>query len=249
MTPINSLDEKRNYVVPGDKKETITFATNHFIETAQNAIDSNGTFFVALSGGSTPKAIFQNLASASYKDQIDWSKVYLFWSDERSVPKDHSDSNYNMAMTNGFDKLNIPQNQIFRMEAESNLEKNAEIYEQKIKEIVPNQSFDLVMLGMGDDGHTASLFPSTKALNENKRLVVANFIESKDSWRMTFTFPCINNAEHIALYVLGESKAEMVKKVFRSQNAIELYPSAKIGTKERKALWILDKEASALCLN
>jgi 6-phosphogluconolactonase len=237
-------DERRNIVIPGDKNTTIEFCVKHFLYCASEAIKHHDKFFVALSGGSTPKAIYDLLAS-DYSGALDWNKVYVFWSDERSVAPDHPDSNYHMAMNCGFSKLPIPSKQIFRMQAEDHLKENAALYEQTIGKTLLGHAFDLIMLGMGEDGHTASLFPNTKGLEDKNHLVIPNYIPQKDTWRMTMTFKCINNASNVVLYVIGDSKKETLKKVFKEKDPSLLAPSCKVGTKEHPALWIVDKDASA----
>src|SRR5262249_37810698 len=153
------------------------------------------------------KAIFERLTKPPYSTRIDWSKVHLFWSDERAVPPDHPDSNYRMAMEAGLSKMDIPASQIHRMHAETAIEDNARLYEKTIQHVLKLNSFDLVMLGVGEDGHTASLFPDTEALHApEERSVVANYLPDKKIWRMTFTFSCINRARHSVVYVLGASK-------------------------------------------
>ncbi len=246
-TPIYSFDERRNVALPGSNENTILFSIQHFISIAQKAIESHGSFFVALSGGSTPKKIFEALSSHAYRDQIEWKYVFLFWSDERSVSPNDPESNYKMAMDSGFSTLQIPKNQIFRMEAERDLDKNARAYEKIIQHTLKGKPFDLVMLGMGEDGHTASLFPGTEALKITDHLVVANQVPQKETWRMTFTFPIINCAENIAIYVLGEDKKIPVLRGLCNK---ELHlPIALIGTKKSKALWILDAAASEELMN
>lgn len=247
MTKVYKWDETKNIAIPGDKTTTIEFCVKHFIYSASEAIKHHGKFFVALSGGSTPKAIYDLLAS-HYIDALDWKKVYVFWSDERSVPPEHPDSNYHMAMSCGFSKLPIPPDQIFRMHAEDRLKENAALYEQTINKILKDRPFDLVMLGMGEDGHTASLFPSTKGLDDKSHLVIANYISQKETWRMTMTFKCINSASNIVLYVIGDSKKETLKNIFSIKDQSLLPPSCKVGTKDHPALWIIDKEASAYIL-
>lgn len=242
MTPIR-FDARREILIPGNEEKTLTFAVEHWLTIAAEAIQDHGFFAVALSGGSTPKKIFQKLAKLP--DVIDWSKVYLFWSDERSVPPDDPDSNYHMAIEAGeLKNLPLAPHHIFRMIAEENIEENAGAYERLIQEKLGSHSFDLVMLGMGEDGHTASLFPDTKALHIKGRLVVANEVPQKNTWRMTFTYECINRARHIAIYVMGSDKAKMVKKVLTSQLDFDLFPSQNIGTAENPALWILDTQSS-----
>lgn len=237
------FDQRRLIALPGGHDETIHFAVENWIEMANGSITDHGFFAVALSGGSTPKKIFQELAKRP--DAIDWSKVYLFWSDERSVPPSDPDSNYRMAIEEGgLGNLPIPKNQIYRMIAESDIEANAIGYEALIQGKLGAHPFDLIMLGMGDDGHTASLFPHTEALKAKEKLVVANYIPQKKTWRMTLTYPCINNARHVCLYVLGAKKAAMLERVLTSSLNYEEYPSQNIGTRSNPALWIVDLEAS-----
>lgn len=238
-------DERRDIIVPGDYQMTLIFAVEHFIACSKKAIKDHDAFYVALSGGSTPKAIFEHLASPPYDQMIEWNKVHLFWSDERAIPPDHPDSNYHMAMQAGLGKMAIPKEHIHRMRAEDKIEENAAAYEQEIAATLKGRPFDLVMLGMGEDGHTASLFPNTAALHIENRLVFANFIPQKNIWRMTFTYPCINQASNIAIYVLGASKKVTLSEVLLSPNQFERYPSQKVGTATCKALWIIDEAAAA----
>lgn len=237
------FDTKRRLFLPGDHEETLTFAVENWLEVAAESIVDHEFFAVALSGGSTPKKIFQKLAQKP--DVIDWSKVYLFWGDERSVPPNHPDSNYRMAIEeSGLGRLPILKEHIFRMVAESDIEANAIAYEALIEEKLGGHPFDLVMLGMGDDGHTASLFPHTEALHAKGKLVVANHVPQKNAWRMTLTYECINSARHICFYVLGASKAKVLEKVLTSAFNYEQFPSQNIGTKGNPAVWILDLDAS-----
>ncbi len=238
-----SWDDRRDIAHPGEKEETLIFAVEHFINCGKEAIKTHGFFTVALSGGSTPRVIFEKLSSPSYSGELDWTKVLIFWSDERSAPPTDPESNFRMAMDAGLKTLSIPPDHIFRMEAEASIEENARAYEKKIKETLGPRPFDLVMLGMGEDGHTASLFPGTKALEEKNALVCANEIPQKKTWRMTLTYPCINQAKNIVLYVLGKSKADMVKQVFLEKHQPP-YPVSLIGVARNKALWILDSEAA-----
>ena len=235
MLNIESYDERRDYIVA---EKAVLFAAEHWIHSAKRSIQQRGRFAVALSGGSTPKAIFKMLSQSR---DIEWDKVWLFWSDERAVPATHPESNYHMAMESGLKNLPIPPHQIFRMKAEGDIEKNALDYEEIIRRRLDKSLFDLVMLGVGEDGHTASLFPNTKALEIKENLVAANFIPSLKAHRMTLTFPCINESHQAAIYI-GKSKASIVPKVLDAA-ILSPYPASHIGTVERKALWILDKEA------
>lgn len=235
------IDSRRALIIPGNHDETIAYAVEHFIQTAQTAIETKGAFFVALSGGSTPKEIYQNLSCSPYKERLDWKSVYLFWSDERSLPPTHPDNNYRMAMEAGLKTLPIPSRQIHRMVAENDIKTNAKLYEKCILNTLQGAPFDLVMLGMGEDGHTASLFPKTAALNETKRLVTPNYIPELKTWRMTFTFPLINAALHPVIYVLGEQKKKMLLSVFKPSASSPPLPIQNIGTPAHPALWIVDQ--------
>lgn len=233
-------DQRRNLFIGKTEEEALSFAAEHWINTARKAIQQRGQFFVALSGGSTPKAIYQRIIQVS---DLDWSKVFLFWNDERAVPPDHPESNYGNAMKY-FSQLPIPSHQIFRMKAENNLVANAQEYEEKIRHYTGKHLFDLVMLGIGEDGHTASLFPDTDALSVNDRLVVANHVPQKNTDRMTVTFPCINESAHIAIYALGKNKKEIIPKILKAPIVSE-YPASKVGTPQNPALLVLDEFSSA----
>lgn len=236
-----TIDARRKVVVPGNESETVAYAAEHFIKCAKAAIEFHGTFFVALSGGSTPKQIYEKLAS-DHKNSIDWQKVFLFWSDERAVPADHPDSNYKMAMDSGFTKLGLPPSHIFRMKGEGDITLHASEYEAIIKKILNGRHFDLIMLGVGEDGHTASLFPGTKGLAVTDKLVIANDVPQKNTLRMTFTYPIINSAHNIVFYAMGKNKQEIIKKILTT----DLFPSSFIGNELHPALWVLDTSAASL---
>jgi len=237
---VRSWDERRDLAILNDTKETIDFAADHWIALAKRSIQHRGRFAVALSGGSTPRAIYEKVTQAT---DIDWNLVWLFWSDERAVAPDHPESNYRMAMESGFKKIAIPLNQIFRMKTEDPFDAHAREYEELIQHHLGKHCFDLVMLGIGEDGHTASLFPDTKALLEEKRLVVSNWVPHLNAHRMTLTFPCINQSDQSAIYALGSQKGPIVSKALEAA-IISPWPASRVGTAESKALWILDKQAA-----
>lgn len=242
---LQEIDEKRKILVAKTEDDAIGFCTNQFYDLANKAIASSGVFTVALSGGSTPKKLYRQILLQSKKHILEWNNVLFFWSDERAVAPTHPDSNYHMAMQ-FFDQAPIIDAKKFRMPADAmDMESASSEYESLIKQLCPDKKFDLVYLGVGEDGHTASLFPGTEALNEKKKLVVAQFVPSKNSWRMTFTFSCINQAKKIDVIALGESKAEILKQVLQpDQNAKDL-PARHIGTKNSPALFICDKSAAS----
>ena len=236
-------DDRRDIAHPGNRQKTLLFCVEHFINCAKEALRLHGHFSVALSGGSTPKALYEMLSKPPYVNEIDWAKVLLFWSDERNVPPEDPENNYAMAMNTGFKDLPLLETHIFRMEAEKEMVKNAQSYENQIRLTLHNRPFDLMMLGMGEDGHTASLFPNTSALEEKKHLVVANEVPQKNTHRMTMTFPLINQAKNIVVYVIGKKKQEMIRQVFLEKNTPP-FPAEQVGTASNKALWILDSEAA-----
>lgn len=243
---IQSFDERRDIIIPGDAQATIAFSVGHFIEIAQKSLSEKGHFSVALSGGSTPKAIYQGLLKDPRIKEIDWQKVLFFFSDERSVPPDDPESNYHMAMEAGLKNLPISVKNIFRMQAASEIETHAKLYEQEILNHIAGKQFDLMMLGMGEDGHTASLFPKTHGLHATGKFAIANFVPSKNTWRMSLTFDCINESRNIAIYVIGKAKAATVKQVLEGPYEPDKYPVQRVGTTAHKALWVLDEEAASL---
>jgi 6-phosphogluconolactonase len=244
---IQSFDDRRDIAIPGDLETTARFAAEHWISTASDAIARRSRFAVAISGGSTPQIIYRLISSPPYIDRLDWSKVYLFWSDERSVPPDHPDSNYRQAMQSGLSRLPLSPSQIFRMPAERELSAAAEEYESLIRKNLGPSLFDLVMLGVGEDGHVASLFPNSPALALQDRLVAANEIAEKKTFRMTLTLPCINQSWRPVLYVWGSNKEFIVKNALEAPRQSP-WPASRIGSHERKALWILDFSAANLLM-
>lgn len=246
FAPLNgTIDDRRIVIIPGNFEETLQFCAKQFIDIGKQAIQEKDFFAVALSGGKTPLAIYETLAN-DYKTSLDWSKTLLFWSDERAVPPDHVESNYHNALQSGLSSLGIHPENIFRMQAENDIEHNAQAYEDLIKEKLISSPFDLVMLGVGDDGHTASLFPHHLALHEEKHLVIA--VKTKNGWRMTLTYTGIHLAKFICIYALGPSKAKIVEKVFHRPYDPDTLPVQKIGSPKHQALWILDNAASELLI-
>lgn len=246
---LKSWDSRRDLLICNTSQDLIAYSAIHFASIVKEAVAARGACFIALSGGSTPKAIFQELTTKPHLSPTEWSKLHLFWSDERSVPPSDPESNYHMAMEAGLKKVPIPPQQIHRMQAECSIESHALEYEQLIQKLLGSDPFDLMMLGMGEDGHTASLFPHTSALCAKDRLVVANYISTKKTWRMTMTLPCIHRARNIAIYALGTSKKDAFAKAFLLEPPFEEIPVAYVGTAHHPALWIIDSAlATALPL-
>lgn len=241
-------DEKRTIEVLSDAKEVATRAAEIFVGTANDAIKSNGTFSVALSGGSTPKALYTLLAQEPYVSQIDWQQVHVFWSDERCVSPESEESNYRTANEALLKHVPIPYKQIHRMRGEDEPRVAAANYEQElIAHFKTNKPrFDLILLGMGDDGHTASLFPDTTAIDETEKLVAAVYVEKFGKYRLTFTFKAINAAAKIAFLITGASKAKMLKAVLSEHR--KDFPASLINARDGELLFVLDAAAAGLQL-
>ncbi len=231
-------------------EELNVFAAKEFIALGRAAIEQNSKLTVALAGGSTPKSLYQLLATEEFRRQIDWSKVFFFFGDERNVLPDAEESNYRMARENLLKPLDIAENQSFRWQTElEDADKIAADYEEKIKtffNLADNEfpRFDLILLGIGDDGHTASLFPFTKALNEIGKIVTANWVEKFRAMRLTFTFATINNASNVIFLAHGAAKAEVLPKILEGDSHPEKFPAQNVKLKNGRLLWLLDEKAA-----
>ena len=246
----------REIVVIDQPSGVAAEAAKRFQSLAKASIAANGRFTVALSGGSTPKTMHTLLAAAPYAESIDWSKVFIFFGDERCVPPDHPDSNYRMALETLLSKVAIPTENIYRMHAEDEPQEAAEAYNSDLQKFFglaeaggPSpESFprlDLIFLGMGPDGHTASLFPGTAALEERSKAVTANYIPKLDANRITLTAPTINQAAHIVFLIEGESKASALYEVLEGEYQPQVYPSQLIRPTQGQLTFLLDSAAAA----
>ena len=207
--------------------ESLSIAAAHFFTAECNrSIERHGKFTIALSGGNTPKRLYELLASASFSKNINWKKVYVFFSDERYVPHSNTDSNFKMAATALLNHVPIPKKNIFAIPVSSTPAKDAAKYEQDIKKMAGNKTpaFDLILLGTGADGHTAYLFPNNEILKEKKRLVKEVYLKEKAMYRISFTLPLINQAKQILLLVSGKEKVPVMKKIMSKRKASNLLP-------------------------
>ena len=219
-------------------------AANHVIQCAQTAIQEHGRFTLALSGGSTPRALYQRLAETG---GLEWDKLQVFWGDERCVPPDNPDSNYRMARESLLDAVPLPTENIHRIHAELKPVQAAEAYDAMLRAVFGQDvRFDLILLGMGDDGHCASLFPESAALDEQEALVVANYVAKLDSWRITLTAPTINRAAHVAFLVAGEAKAEALQAVLEGPYQPRIYPAQLIAPESGDLVFLVDGAAASL---
>jgi 6-phosphogluconolactonase len=241
------------YYVEPDPAALARRAACHFVEMVTEAAEANGRARIAVSGGSTPKTAFQLLAKSDQpcRGRMPWEDLELFWVDERTVPPDHPESNYRMTKEALLDHVPLNAQQIHRMEGELSPEEAAARYESDIRntfrlEGAEMPRFDLISLGMGDDGHTASLFPHTAALHEMTRLVIANQVPQKDTWRITLTWPVINHARSVFFLIAGADKAQRVHEVFIGPRDPERLPSQLIWPSGGILTLFLDKAAAAL---
>ena len=229
-------------------------AAKHFLETSQAVAAARGKVRIAVSGGRTPKRTFELLANPAerFLSAMPWSQIELFWVDERCVPPDHPDSNYRMTREAMLGKVPLGFEQIFRIEGELEPDAAAAHYESTIRtqfrlEGAQVPRFDILALGMGDDGHTASLFPHTAALHELGRIAVANHVpQQKESWRVTLTWPVIVEAPDVFFLIEGSSKADPLHRVLTGPYDPETLPSQLIQPRSGKLLFLLDKDAAAL---
>jgi 6-phosphogluconolactonase len=231
-----------------DEEALADRAADLFVDRGKQAVSSRGMFCVALSGGTTPRGLYRKLAAEPIASQVHWSQVQVFFSDERFVPPDSNESNYRMAKEALLSKVPIPDRNVHRVETINTLpEESAGLYEQGIRRVfktgqadVPR--FDLILLGLGDDGHTASLFPGTNALSESGRLVVANFVKALDSWRITFTLPLINAARNVVFLVKGQDKAVILQRVLSGDARL---PATLVRPSHGDLGWLVDESAGA----
>jgi 6-phosphogluconolactonase len=227
-------------------------AANYITRLGAQAQTHHGHFSIALSGGNTPRLTYETLAAPDYGREVDWTKTHFFWGDERCVPMSHPDSNVHMAKQALLNFLPTPVPNIHRIQGEIEPALAAENYDKLLRDFFGrrlNQKqarFDLVLLGLGTDAHTASLFPNSTALHENERLVVAEYIEKLESWRVTLTPLALNAARHVLFIVTGEDKAEALHHVLKGERRPALYPAQSIQPTDGDVLWMVDQAAARL---
>ena len=221
-------------------------AAEKIISLADAAISQRGGFSIALSGGSTPKTLFQLLASDSYSKRIDWKNWQIYFGDERCVPPVHPDSNFRMASEALLDHVPILPEHIHRMEGEIEPQEAAIEYGKLLKQNFGDGGLDVILLGMGDDGHTASLFPHTAALGETGHRCVANYVEKLGVWRITMTAPFINRARQIIVMVSGAAKAKRIDQVLQGPSDPQTFPIQMIDPADGELLWLMDAAAAGM---
>lgn len=229
-----------------DPDELSIAAAQLFVETAREAIARHGKFTVALTGGSSPEKLHRLLAADPYRSQVEWDKVFVFWGDERWVPLEDDRSNAKMAYNTLLNHVPIPQGNIFPMwKADTEAKEYAVVYQALLQDnLGDDPRFDLIFLGMGDDGHTASLFPGTAVIDEKDKWVDAYWLAPQDMFRITLTEPVLNDARKIVMLVFGPKKANALHEVLEGERNPHLYPSQVLNPKNGDIYWFTDEAAT-----
>ncbi len=240
---------KRDIVTYRDLDELSRGAAEEFLRLAEHAVRNSGQFTVALSGGSTPQRLYKLLAEPAYSERVSWQHVYFFWGDERCVPPDHPESNYGMARTSLLSKIPVPDENVHRMAGEKEPQIAAAEYENGLKgvfRLAPGQwpRFDLMLLGIGEDGHTASLFPNNDALRNQENLVVAPYVEKLKAHRLTLTLPVINHAAHLWFLVSGASKAAVLSQILKAEVVSARIPASLVKPVHGSLIWHIARDAA-----
>jgi 6-phosphogluconolactonase len=233
------------------ESELIRAEAERIVTLASEAVEARGRCLIALSGGSTPRPLYELLATAPYARRIDWARMHLFWGDERCVPPDHLDSNYRMTREALLDRVPIPAQNVRRIRGEDEPHAAAEAYERVLREALasaasgdrPARSFDLVLLGMGPDGHTASIFPGTAAVAESRRWAMAVHVERpREMWRVTLTTVVLNAAANVTFLVAGIDKAARLREVLQEEACV---PAQLIRPTSGRLHWLVDAAAAS----
>jgi 6-phosphogluconolactonase len=231
-----------------DLTELTRAAAGEVARLAESAVAERGRFTWALSGGSTPRPVYESLAGDPYRERLPWSAIHTFWGDERHVPPDHPESNYRMAREAMIDRVPVPAGNVHRVAAEdADARRAAAAYESELRSffgLAPGEwpAFDLMLLGIGPDGHTASLFPGSPALRERDHLVVAPWVEAQRTFRITLTPPVLNHARLSLFLVSGEDKADALRAVIEGEREPDRYPAQVV---EGNVLWMVDRAAAS----
>src|SRR5205085_7866543 len=231
-----------------DPEQVAREAAGLLVRLSIEAVSERGRFAVALSGGTTPRRVYELLASDDYRTQVTWASVHIFFGDERTVAPDHADSNYRMANEALLAHVSIPAKNVHRIDGVGDASANASQYESELREFFGDAAWprlDLVMLGMGDDGHTASLFPGSAALEEQQAWVVANWVEKFQTWRITLTAPAINAARRVLFLVTGAGKSDRLREVLKGERDPQRLPSQLIQPRDGALEWFVDRGAVA----
>jgi 6-phosphogluconolactonase len=222
-------------------------AAQEFVRVVNSAIETRGVCFVALSGGETPLSLYSRLANEPFAHSVDWTTVHLFFGDERAVPPTDPHSNFGMVDRELLSHIDIPERNVHRILGEVTPDEAAHRYQQELEDVFGHSEarFDLILLGLGEDGHTASLFPRSKSVDEDQSLVCSSFVPQVEGWRVSLTFRTINNARRVLFLVSGAKKASILDKVLNTKMATKDLPATLVMPKEGTLLWMVDKDAAA----
>lgn len=240
----------RETIICSGAEELSQKAAERLIRLAQDAIERSGRFIVALSGGSTPRALYSLLASPGYNERIPWAKVHLYWGDERCVPPHHPDSNFLMVQETLLANITIPRENFHRIAAELDPQVAAADYEEQIRKLFQLSPgglprFDLILLGLGEDGHTASLFPESETLKDTQHIVVATYVDKLNAHRVTLTLPVINRAAEVIFLVAGPDKTSVVKRIVSDPPQAPDLPAARVCPANGRLVWLITKDAAS----
>lgn len=242
------MEKWDNLKIQPDKEAVIRYAAERIVRMANATLEVNETFSMALSGGSTPYPVY-HLLGTEFASYLDWNRIHIWWGDERCVPTDDKENNYANTKAVFLDYIDIPESNIHRINSEDEPYKAAADYEREVQEFFgkDDELFDLNILGMGEDGHTASLFPNTDALHENEKWFIAHHVRAKGNlWRITQTFPVILKSSNIMFLATGEGKADALKEVLQGADNPTLYPSQTIARSNHPhVVWVVDKAAAS----
>ena len=242
---------KGNLHVFDDVSSLYDALVEHWSTLATAAIAEKDQFHVALAGGNTPKSFYERLAHNIGEDYLPWEKTHIYFGDERCVAQNHSDSNYHMASVALLSRVPIPPSQVHAMfDPAYSAEENASRYETMLRSVLPldpdnRPMFDLILLGMGDDGHTASLFPGTPILDEEKKTVAAQFVDKLQAWRISLTFPTLNAARQVVMLVAGNGKAQILHEVAQGDDQVPRFPVQCVNP-QGNLDWYMDRAAARL---
>jgi 6-phosphogluconolactonase len=234
--------------VLADPRALVEEAARRIVAAAQRSDEAGDLFALFLSGGSTPRALYQLLAGDNYRDQIDWRNVEIYFGDERCVPSDSAESNFRMANDALISKISIPATQVYRIRGEIDPNEAAKEYGTILKEHFDDEGPTMMLLGMGADGHTASIFPGTEAVNETEHRCVAtnvphDYVPKGTNWRITTTFPFINRSSEVMIMVTGKDKQSKVQEVLSGRADPEQVPIARVQPVTGTLTWLLDQDA------
>jgi 6-phosphogluconolactonase len=241
------MSKPQNVIVFDSLEDVARAGAEGFVNHARKAINDHGRFAVALSGGKTPKRMYELLAE-SFTDKINWNNVHLFFGDERPVPPEHPENNYRLAHDALISRVPVPVRNVHPIHGEGDPIENAKFYEDELRSFFAGHDwprFDLVLLGLGTDGHTASLFPRTHALQEKRSWVAANWVEKLRSSRITLTAPAINSAANIVFLVTGTEKAAALAAVLNGPQDPEVLPAQLIKPANGSLTWLVDHDAAS----